>query len=110
AAEVAPGMLLPPLGLILPHLEPGGGVAWSAEDGLYARSYMPFPGASALSQNSMTFGGGGASMTAMGVGIMLPALGAARRTARQMQSNTQARGLHQSAIMWAQAHDEQFPD
>lgn len=36
------------------------------------------------------------------IGILLPALGAARQTAQQMQSNTQARGIHMSMMMWSE--------
>ncbi|MEM9418936.1 MAG: DUF4190 domain-containing protein [Planctomycetota bacterium] len=38
---------------------------------------------------------------ALMIGILLPALGAARSTARQMASNTQARGIHQAMITHA---------
>ena len=38
------------------------------------------------------------------IGIMLPALGAARRTARQMTNNTQLRGIHQGMVIFAQAN------
>ncbi|MEO1236800.1 MAG: DUF4190 domain-containing protein [Planctomycetota bacterium] len=41
------------------------------------------------------------------IGIMLPALGAARTTAQQMASNTQARGIQQAMFTHAQA---QTPD
>jgi len=34
------------------------------------------------------------------IGILLPALGAARQTAMQMQGNTQARGIQQARVMW----------
>jgi len=49
------------------------------------------------------------SIIALLIGILLPALGAARRTARQMQSNTQVRGIHQSMVMYAQSNREVFP-
>ena len=38
------------------------------------------------------------------IGILLPALGAARRTARQMANNTQLRGIHQGMVIFAQAN------
>ena len=44
------------------------------------------------------------------IGLILPSLGAARRTARQMQSNTQLRGLHQSMVMYSQQNDGRYPD
>ncbi|MEO0587219.1 MAG: prepilin-type N-terminal cleavage/methylation domain-containing protein [Planctomycetota bacterium] len=48
------------------------------------------------------------SIIALLIGILLPALGAARRTARQMQSNTQVRGIHQANVMFAQSNGGNF--
>ena len=42
------------------------------------------------------------SIIALLIGILLPALGAARETARQLQSNTNVRGIHQSMVILAQ--------
>jgi hypothetical protein len=109
-AEAAPDMLLPPLGLILPHLEPAGSAGWADEAGFHCRGVSPFPGSSLLSQNATLFSNGGVVVPAVGVGILLPALGAARRTAREMQSATQARGIQGACIIYAQSHDEQYPD
>ena len=41
------------------------------------------------------------SIIALLIGILLPALGAARRTARQMQNSSQLRGVHQSLFTYA---------
>jgi len=49
------------------------------------------------------------SIIALLIGILLPALGAARRTARQMQNNTQVRGTHQAMVTHAQSNDSYFP-
>jgi len=49
------------------------------------------------------------SIIALLIGILLPALGAARRTARQMQSNTQVRGMHQSLVMYSQSNNDKYP-
>jgi len=38
------------------------------------------------------------------IGILLPALGAARSTARQIQSSTQLRGIQQSMVIFAQSN------
>ncbi|MEM6458250.1 MAG: prepilin-type N-terminal cleavage/methylation domain-containing protein [Planctomycetota bacterium] len=48
------------------------------------------------------------------IGMLLPALGASRRTARQMANNTQLRGIHQGMVTFAQANkrggaDGRFP-
>ena len=42
------------------------------------------------------------SIIALLIGILLPALGAARETARQLQSNTNVRGIHQSMVILSQ--------
>lgn len=49
------------------------------------------------------------SIIALLIGILLPALGAARRAARSMQNNTQLRGIHQSMVMFAQGNNSNFP-
>ncbi len=42
--------------------------------------------------------------------LLFPSLGAARRTARQMQSSTQLRGIHQGMVMYSQKNDGRYPD
>jgi prepilin-type N-terminal cleavage/methylation domain-containing protein len=49
------------------------------------------------------------SIIALLIGILLPALGAARRTARQMQGSTQIRGLHEGFIVFASGNNEWLP-
>lgn len=49
------------------------------------------------------------SIIALLVGILLPALGAARRTARQMQNGTQVRGIHQGIIIFSNNNNTYFP-
>lgn len=43
------------------------------------------------------------------VGILLPALGAARRSATCTQNNTQVRGIHLSLVMYAQGNEGFLP-
>jgi prepilin-type N-terminal cleavage/methylation domain-containing protein len=45
------------------------------------------------------------SIIALLIGILLPALGAARRTANQMKNSTQLRGIHQSEVIYAQSNN-----
>lgn len=45
------------------------------------------------------------SIIALLIGILLPALGAARRTARQMQNGTQVRGIQQALVLFAQGNN-----
>lgn len=49
------------------------------------------------------------SIIALLIGILLPALGAARRTARQMANNTQLRGIHQGMFTYSQSNKSWFP-
>ncbi|MFA9478903.1 type II secretion system protein [Phycisphaerales bacterium AB-hyl4] len=49
------------------------------------------------------------SIIALLIGILLPALGAARNTARRIQSNTQLRGIHQGMVVFAQENNGWFP-
>ncbi|MEM7624485.1 MAG: prepilin-type N-terminal cleavage/methylation domain-containing protein [Planctomycetota bacterium] len=44
------------------------------------------------------------SIIALLIGILLPALGAARRTARQMSNSTQLRGIQQGMVTFAQSN------
>jgi prepilin-type N-terminal cleavage/methylation domain-containing protein len=49
------------------------------------------------------------SIIALLIGILLPALGAARRTARITQSNTQIRGIHQALATFAGTNASWYP-
>ncbi len=49
------------------------------------------------------------SIIALLIGILLPALGAARRTARQMQNSTQVRGIHTGMVLFSQGNNTYFP-
>jgi prepilin-type N-terminal cleavage/methylation domain-containing protein len=49
------------------------------------------------------------SIIALLIGILLPALGAARKTANQMKNTSQLRGQHQGAIIYAQSNATYLP-
>jgi prepilin-type N-terminal cleavage/methylation domain-containing protein len=49
------------------------------------------------------------SIIALLIGILLPALGAARRTARRMQNTTQVRGIQGACVMFAQGNNDYYP-
>ncbi|CAN5777832.1 hypothetical protein BH11PLA1_BH11PLA1_05360 [soil metagenome] len=49
------------------------------------------------------------AIIALLVGILLPALGKARKSARQLKDATQVRGIHQAMVTWAGSNKEQFP-
>lgn len=43
------------------------------------------------------------------VGMLLPALGRARSTARQIKDATQVRAIHQGFVLWAQNNRDEYP-
>ncbi|MEM9110293.1 MAG: prepilin-type N-terminal cleavage/methylation domain-containing protein [Planctomycetota bacterium] len=49
------------------------------------------------------------SIIALLIAILLPALGAARTTARKLQNSTQLRGIHQGFVIFAQSNNGWFP-
>jgi len=92
---------------LMPHLPSSIQASWADEHGWYTETRSPFPGSELLSVGS---GASNSSVVApLAVGVMLPALAAARRTARQMQSSTQARGIHQACVVFAQGARGNFP-
>ena len=104
----SPTALMPAYSKIEPLLSPSGHVAWVDDSGYRYRSISPFPGSMMLSpQGSANM----ATMTGpMMIGVMLPALGAARRTARQMKSATQCRGIVQSLVVYSNDNNDRYPN
>ncbi|MEM9752918.1 MAG: prepilin-type N-terminal cleavage/methylation domain-containing protein, partial [Planctomycetota bacterium] len=49
------------------------------------------------------------SIIALLIAILLPALQATRKTARQLQSSTQTRGIHQGMVVFAQSNKGWYP-
>lgn len=49
------------------------------------------------------------AIIALLIGILLPALGKARATARQLKDSTQVRGVVQAMAIWAQNNNEEYP-
>lgn len=49
------------------------------------------------------------AIIALLIGILLPALGKARASARQLKDSTQVRGIHQGMVLWAQANSDSYP-
>lgn len=48
-------------------------------------------------------------MIPLGIGIMLPALAAARSSAQRMQNMTQVRGIQSSMVMYSQGNNDYYP-
>ena len=49
------------------------------------------------------------AIIALLIGILLPALGKARASARQLKDSTQVRGVHQGMVLWAQNNSDTYP-
>ncbi|CAG0991864.1 hypothetical protein PHYC_02342 [Phycisphaerales bacterium] len=49
------------------------------------------------------------AIIALLIGILLPALGKARASARQIKDSTQVRGVHQGMVLWAQNNSDVYP-
>jgi len=49
------------------------------------------------------------AIIALLIGILLPALGKARQSARQLKDSTQVRGIHQGMVVWAQNNGDNYP-
>ena len=49
------------------------------------------------------------AIIALLIGILLPALGKARASARQLKDSTQIRGIHQGMILWAGNNSDKYP-
>ena len=49
------------------------------------------------------------AIIALLVGILLPALGKARQSARQLKDSTQVRGILQSMVVFSQNNGNQYP-
>ncbi|GJQ30169.1 MAG: hypothetical protein HBSAPP03_20530 [Phycisphaerae bacterium] len=49
------------------------------------------------------------AIIALLIGILLPALGKARASARQIKDSTQVRGVHQGMVLWAQNNNDAYP-
>lgn len=49
------------------------------------------------------------AIIALLIGILLPALGKARQSARQLKDSTQVRGIHQAMVTWAQNNRDDYP-
>jgi hypothetical protein len=105
-ADASPA-LLPPFARIEPVLSPAAQVSWTDDAGFHLRSISPFPGSSLLGPQ------GGTNMTTMSgpmlVGILLPALGSARQSARQVQSMSNLRQVLVAMHNYAADHDRTFP-
>lgn len=98
---------MPPVGRILPFIEPTGGVTWFDEDGMHMHSIEPFPGSAAF---SATGGLEGTAVMAgpMAIAILLPALGGAEDAALQTHSLSNIRAVGVANMAYAIDHDGHY--
>mgnify|MGYP006273226119 CR=1 FL=1 len=97
--------LLPPLGRLMPHLEPAGAMTWFDDAGMHGVSLTPFPGSILLSPE-VTW----SSTPTMGAGFMLPAFFAARRSAHETVSMSNLRQIGIALVTYAVDHDGRLPE
>lgn len=93
-------MRLPPVGKLMPYVEPSGSLTWVDADGVHMHGIEPFPSSSLLGP-AKGFESVMALSVPIGVGVMLPALGSAREAARQTQTLSQARQVAMAAMAYS---------
>lgn len=102
-------MRMPPIGKVMPYIQPSGGLTWVDKDGMHMHSIEPFPGSSLLGPAK-----GVESMMAvsgpMAVAVLLPALGSAREAALQNQTFAYGQQIAVSAFAYSADHDGNLPD
>lgn len=105
----APAIVIPPLPTLVENVTVSAGVSWADDKGWYAVSVMPFPGAEmfASSQSGMVVGQ--MAMAAGSIGVMLPALGAARKTARNIQAESNMRQVLNAMVAYQVDNARRLP-
>lgn len=93
-------MRMPPIGKVMPFIEPAGAITTVDDAGLHMHSIEPFPG-SALLGPAKGFESTMAISGPLAVGVMLPALGSARNAARQTQALSQVRQVGMAQFAYA---------
>ena len=100
-----PPMIVPPLHQLSPHVVPAASFTWVDDEGWHWMSTEPFPGSTLIGSAQ----GSGVAVTSMGVGILLPALGAARRTANRVKASTQLHSLLKGIVIYSLDNDGKLP-
>jgi len=103
-----PVMVLPPLDVMQAHAAPVGRFQWVDTHGLHIRSHSPFPGAAMVGMGQEV--NLSVASTAVGLGIMLPALGRAREIANRSVSGANLNGLYKAMYTWSVTNNDQFPE
>jgi hypothetical protein len=97
----------PTLAEVRGFFEPIVGGVWMTEDGMHLASVEPFMGSTMLVWTPEDYLG--QMVPAIGAGVMLPAIGAARDTAMQMQGLNHARQLMMAGNLHANEHNSKYP-
>lgn len=104
--EDTPVTVLPPLSRIMPMMTPAGAFSFADDRGFHFRAVEPWPGATlqAVARPEMV------QVTApLMVGVLLPALGQARITAKRTVSLSNARQLVVGIAIFRAEHNDRFP-
>lgn len=96
--------LLPPYKTLAPHFAPAGSSVWTDDDGWHNRQITPWPGATVFSPEVSS-----TAPASMAVGIMLPAMGAARTSAKQAVAFSNLKQLGVAVYNYESDHDGQSP-
>lgn len=101
-------MRMPPVGKLMPYIQPVGGLTWVDDQGVHMHSIEPFPGSALLGpakgmESTLVVSG------PMMAAVLLPALGSARASAQQAQTMSNGRQLAVAAAAYAADHDDLSP-
>ncbi len=92
--------VLPVIDHLIVDFEPMVSYSWMDANGVYSRSRGPIP----ASDGPVLIGG-----TAMGIGILMPALGRARETAKTVVCMNQLKQIGMASFIYANDHQGKFP-
>ncbi len=105
------GPLMPPYGAFVRDTRAAGSVTWWEGDdyiqhAVMDRSMLVMTAAGAATLADMQ----GVAAPALMAGILLPALGKARASAKALNAKVQVRSITQAMAIWSQEHGDNFPD
>lgn len=100
---------MPPVGKVLPFIQPAGALSWVDNDGLHMHSIEPFPGSALMGpvkgmESTMAVSG------PLAIAILLPALGSAREAAFEVQGMAQGRQVAMMAMAYSAENKGILPE
>ncbi len=105
----ASGLRMPPVGKLMPFIEPAGSVTTVDDAGLHMHAIEPFPG-SAMMGPTKGFESTLIVSGPLAVAILLPAMGSAREAAMHAQTASNGRQLCVAAFSYSADHNNKLPD